>query len=175
MTLVFVLAHTVLYAYIAAFLAHVHMADSTDLVLLVFGGASLLSIWVTGALINRWLRGLAIASTLLVGVAAAVLAALAGSPALVYLAVLLWGLGWGGVPTLLQTAAGQAGRDQADSAQAMLVTLWNVAMAGGGVVGGVLLDTFGAASFPWAVLALLVPASIVVGTRTHAFPAERPS
>ncbi|MFE9676908.1 MFS transporter [Streptomyces sp. NPDC006259] len=174
-TLVFVLAHTVLYAYIAAFLAHVRMADSTDLVLLVFGGASLLSIWVTGALINRWLRGLAIASTLLVGAAAAVLAALAGSPALVYLAVLLWGLGWGGVPTLLQTAAGQAGRDQADSAQAMLVTLWNVAMAGGGVAGGVLLDTFGAASFPWAVLALLVPALIVVGTRTHAFPAERPS
>ncbi|MGX1274610.1 MFS transporter [Streptomyces phaeoluteigriseus] len=171
-TLVFVLAHTILYAYIAAFLAHVRMADSTDLVLLVFGGASLLSIWMTGALINRRLRSLTIASTFLVGAAAAILAVLAHSPALIYLAVLLWGLGWGGVPTLLQTAAGQAARDHADSAQAMLVTLWNVAMAVGGVVGGVLLDWLGATSFPWAVLALLVPALIVVGTGTHGFPAQ---
>ncbi len=175
-TLVFVLAHTILYAYIAAFLTHVRMADRTDLVLLVFGGASLLSIWITGALINRRLRSLTIASTLLVGAAAAILAVLADSPALVYLAALLWGLGWGGVPTLLQTAAAQAGRDQADAAQAMLVTLWNVAMAGGGVVGGVLLDLLGATSFPWSVLALLVPALIViVGTRTHGFPAKRSS
>ncbi|MFG2833038.1 MFS transporter [Streptomyces sp. NPDC048434] len=175
-TLVFVLAHTILYAYIAAFLAHVRMADSTDLALLVFGGASLLSIWITGALINRRLRSLTIASTLLVGAAAAILAVLADSPALVYLAVLLWGLGWGGVPTLLQTAAGQAGGDQADAAQAMLVTLWNLAMAGGGVVGGVLLDLLGATSFPWSVLALVAPALIVVvSTRTHGFPAKRSS
>jgi predicted MFS family arabinose efflux permease len=173
-TLIFVLAHTILYAYIAAFLAHVGMADSTDLVLLVFGGASLLSIWITGALINRWLRSLTIGSTLLVGAAAAILAVLADSPALIYVAVLLWGLGWGGVPTLLQTAAGQAGRDQADSAQAMLVTLWNVAMAGGGVVGGVLLDSLGVTSFPWSVLTLLVPALIVVvATRTNGFPVKR--
>jgi predicted MFS family arabinose efflux permease len=174
-TLVFVLAHTILYAYISAFLTHVRMAGETDLVLLVFGGSSLLSIWITGTLISRRLRGLTIASTLLVGAAAAVLAVLAAGPALVYLAVLLWGLGWGGVPTLLQTAAGQAGgRDQADAAQAMLVTLWNVAMAGGGVAGGVLLDFLDATSFPWSVLALLLPALIVVaGARTHGFPANR--
>jgi predicted MFS family arabinose efflux permease len=171
-TLVFVLAHTILYAYIATFLDRVHMADSTDLVLLVFGVASLLSIWITGAFIHRRLRGLTIASTLLVGIAAAILAALAGSPIPVYLAALLWGLGWGGVPTLLQTAAGRAGGGQADAAQAMLVTLWNVAMAGGGLAGGVLLDLFGAASFPWSVLALLPPVLItVIGSRTHGFPA----
>ncbi|MGW7276150.1 MFS transporter [Streptomyces sp. NPDC054864] len=175
-TLVFVLAHTILYAYIAAFLADIQMADSTDLVLLVFGGASLLSIWITGTLIQRRLRNLTIASMLLVGAAAAILAVPADSPALVYIAALLWGLGWGGVPTLLQTAAGQAGGDQADAAQAMLVTLWNVAMAGGGVVGGVLLELFGAASFPWSVLTLVVPALIVVvGTRAHGFPTKRSS
>jgi predicted MFS family arabinose efflux permease len=173
-TLVLVLAHTVLYAYIAAYLAHVGMAGSTDSVLLVFGGASLLSIWITGTLISRRLRALTVAGTLLVGAAAALLAVPADSPALVHLAVLLWGLGWGGVPTLLQTAAGRAGGDQADAAQAMLVTLWNLAMAGGGVVGGVLLDSLGAASFPWSVLILVVPAlAVVVGARSHGFPAAR--
>lgn len=173
-TLVFVLAHTILYTYIATFLDHFGMGGSTDLVLLVFGAASLLSIWIVGAHIHRRLRTLTIASALLVAVAAGLLAVLAESPALVYVAVTLWGLGWGGAPTLLQTAVGDAGGDAADAAQAMLVTLWNAAMAGGGVVGGILLGQFGPQSFPWSVLALLVPVLVVVAAaRRHGFPARR--
>ncbi|MGV9645819.1 MFS transporter [Streptomyces sp. NPDC003514] len=170
-TLVFVLAHTVLYAYIATFLDHAGVGGSTDLVLLTFGIASLVSIWFTGAHIDRRLRALTLGSVLLVGAAAAVLGTMAHSEALVYGAALLWGLGWGGVPTLLQTAAADAGGTAADAAQAMLVTLWNVAMAAGGIVGGVLLDTLGTASLPWSVLLLLVPALVAVaGARVHGFP-----
>ncbi|GAA2661498.1 MFS transporter [Nonomuraea recticatena] len=173
-TLVFVLAHTILYTYIATFLGRLGMGGSTDLVLLVFGAASLVSIWIVAAHINRRLRALTIASTVLVAAAAAVLAVLAGSPALVYVAVTLWGLGWGGAPTLLQTAVGDAAGEAADAAQAMLVTLWNAAMAGGGVVGGVLLGLLGATSFPWSVLALLAPVLVVVlAARTHGFPGRR--
>ncbi|MGW0561537.1 MFS transporter [Streptomyces sp. NPDC003016] len=175
-TLVFVLAHTILYTFIATFLDRLGMGDSTDLVLLVFGAASLASIWIVGAQINRRLRTLTIAGIVLFAVAAALLALLAGSPAMVYLAVTLWGLGWGGAPTLLQTAVGDAGKDSADAAQAMLVTLWNAAMAGGGVVGGLLLDRFGSGSFPWSILVLLVPVLlVVVAARTHGFPAKRVS
>ncbi|QES42775.1 MFS transporter [Streptomyces venezuelae] len=172
-TLVFVLAHTVLYTYIATFLDELGMGGSTDLVLLVFGAASLVSIWIVGALIHRRLRALTLASVLLVGVAAAVLAAFSDSPALVYVAVTLWGLGWGGAPTLLQTAAGDAAdkAGAADAAQAMLVTLWNVAMAGGGVFGGVLLGLAGTSSFPWTILLLLVPVLLAVAAaRRHGFP-----
>ncbi|WP_406208004.1 MFS transporter [Kitasatospora sp. NBC_01560] len=173
-TLVFVLAHTVLYAYIATYLDHLGMGSSTDLVLLVFGVASLVSIWIVGAQINGKLRVLTIGSAVLVAVAAAVLGLLSDTHALVYIAAALWGLGWGGVPTLLQTAGGDAGGEQADAAQAMLVTLWNVAMAGGGVVGGVLLDTVGASSFPWSVLILMAPVlAVIVAARSHGFPAKR--
>ncbi|WP_062645644.1 MFS transporter [Streptomyces maremycinicus] len=175
-TLVFVLAHTVLYAYIATFLDDLGMGDDTDLVLLAFGAASLAGIWVVGAQIHRRLRGLTLASTLSVAVAAALLAVLADNTALVYCACVLWGLGWGGVPTLLQTAVGEAGGESAESAQAMLVTLWNVAMAGGGVVGGVLLDVSGSGSFPWTVLLLLLPVfGVVLSARGHGFPARRPA
>ncbi|MEV6648497.1 MFS transporter [Amycolatopsis sp. NPDC051371] len=171
-TLVFVLAHTVLYTYVAAFLGHAGMGDAVDVVLLVFGVASMAGIWVVGARIDRALRMLTVLSTILVAVAATLLAVFAGSPVLVYAAVALWGLGWGGVPTLLQTAAGNAGGEAADNAQAMLVTLWNAAMAAGGVLGGVLLDAAGPASFPWTLLALLVPVlAVVVGARRHGFPA----
>ncbi|MGI5417393.1 MFS transporter [Actinomadura luteofluorescens] len=170
-TLVFVLAHTILYTYIAAILDGVGMGSSTDLVLLAFGAASLAGIWVVGAHIHRRLRALMIAGTLLVAAAAAVLALWADAPVLVYAAVVLWGLGWGGAPTLLQTAAGDAGGDAADAAQAMLVTLWNVAMAGGGIAGGVLLHVSGSASLAWSTLALLAPVlAVVLAARTHGFP-----
>ncbi|MFG2226713.1 MFS transporter [Streptomyces sp. NPDC048644] len=173
-TLVFVLAHTVLYTFIATFLQRLGMGAATDRVLLVFGAASLVSIWFTGAHIHRRLRTLAVAATLLFAAAAGLLAVASGSPAVVYLAVVLWGLGWGGAPTLLQTAAGDAAGESADAAQAMLVTLWNVAMAGGGAVGGILLGALGAASFPWSVLVLLVPVLLVVlAARGHGFPSRR--
>jgi predicted MFS family arabinose efflux permease len=175
-TLVFVLAHTILYTYIATFLGHLGMSDSTDLVLLVFGGASMAGIWIVGAHIDRRLRILTVASALLVAVAAAVLALPAGSSVLVYAAVTLWGLGWGGAPTLLQTAVADAGGDSADAAQAVLVTLWNAAMAAGGVTGGVLLDLFGPTSFPWTVLGLLLPVlAVVLAARVHGFPDRRTS
>lgn len=173
-TLMFVLAHTVLYTYIASYLDRLGMGGSTDLVLLVFGAASLVSIWVVGATIGRRLRALTVAGALLVAVAAAALALPADSPVLVHAAVTLWGLGWGGAPTLLQTAAGDAGGDAADAAQAMLVTLWNVAMAGGGVAGGLLLGLLGPASLAWSALALMLPVLIVViAARIHGFPAVR--
>ncbi|MFC8727320.1 MFS transporter [Streptomyces bacillaris] len=174
-TLVFVLAHTILYAYIASYLKDLGLEGHTGLILLVFGAASLASIWIVGAQINRRLRGLTVGGALLVAVASLILAVLSDTTALVYVAAVLWGLGWGGVPTLLQTAVGDAGGESADAAQAMLVTLWNVAMAGGGIVGGILLDTLGSESFPWAVVLLLLPVlAVVLYARKAGFPAARP-
>ncbi|WP_285666502.1 MFS transporter [Actinorhabdospora filicis] len=161
----FVLAHNVLYTYIAPYLSEIGMGGSTDLVLLVFGISSIASIWLTGLFIDRRLRALTIGATLLV-IAAAVL--LLVGP--VYAATVLWGLGWGGIPTLLQTAAGRAGGDRADAAQTILVALWNAAMAGGGIAGGVLLDGMGARAFPYAVLGLLVLVLAVLIPARRAFP-----
>ncbi|SFD61864.1 Predicted arabinose efflux permease, MFS family [Actinopolyspora alba] len=173
-TLAFVLAHNILYTYIATFLGHVGLGGSVSLALLIFGIASIVSIWIVGAQIDRRLRTLTIAGTLLVAAGATLLAVLATSPTLVYLAVALWGLGWGGVPTLLQTAVGDAGGKAGDTALAILVTLWNVGMAAGGVVGGVILDLFGPTAFPWSVLVLLLPVLIaVLAASRHGFPRKK--
>ncbi|MEU1231547.1 MFS transporter [Streptomyces sp. NPDC005828] len=173
-TFTLVLAHTVLYTYVAAYLDHLGLAGSTGLVLLVFGAASLVGIWFTGRHIDRRLRALTLAGAILFAVAAAVFAVPAASAALVLVAAALWGLGWGGAPTLLQTAVAEAGGDDADTAQTMLVSLWNAAMAAGGVAGGLLLDGLGAGALPWSVLLLLVPVvAVVTGARTHGFPVRR--
>jgi predicted MFS family arabinose efflux permease len=165
-----VLAHTILYTYIATFLDKFGMVDSTALVLFVFGTASVAAIWVVGSHIHRRLRRLTIAGTLLFAAGATLLATLADSPVIVYVAAALWGLGFGGMATLLQTALGHAAGAAADTAQAMLVTLWNTALALGGVAGGLLLDGLGAGSFPWSVLAILAPALVTVVTAKHGFP-----
>lgn len=165
-TLLFVLAHTILYTYLAPVLAGVRL----DVALLVFGVTSLAGTWLVGAHLDRRLRTLTVASLLLFALAMVVIAA--GGPVPTYVAVGLWGLGWGGVPTLMQTAVAEAGAAAADLAQAALVTLWNVAMAGGSVLGGLALPTLGPAAFPWLALALAVPTlAIVVAARVHAFPA----
>ncbi|MCX4986199.1 MFS transporter [Streptomyces sp. NBC_00572] len=173
-TFTLVLAHTILYTYVAAYLGRLGLADSTGLVLLVFGAASLAGIWFTGRHIDRRLRTLTLAGAVLFAVAVAVLAVTAGSTELVLTAAVLWGFGWGGAPTLLQTAVADAGGEHADTAQTMLVSLWNAAMAAGGIAGGVLLDVLGAGALPWSVLVLLVPVvAIVAGARAHGFPARR--
>lgn len=174
-TLAFVLAHNVLYTYIAPFLAPVGMGGHLDVVLLVFGVFALLGIWVTGVLIDRWLRELVLASTVLFIAVAVVLGAWGHGPALVYGAVGAWGLAYGGAATLFQTASAKTAGEAADVAQSMIVTVWNIAIAGGGVIGGVLLETLGAASFPWALVALLVPTLCVAWrARAHGFaPAGR--
>jgi predicted MFS family arabinose efflux permease len=173
---VYVIAYNVLYTYIAAFLERFGMGGSIDRVLLVFGLASIASIWITGAHIDRRLRMLTIGAAVLTAVAAAALAVFAEVPALVYVAIALWGLGHGGVPTLLQTAAGQAGAKAADTVQAVVVTLWNAATAAGGALGGLLLVWFGPLSLAWTVTVLGVPILLIaLLARRHAFPAAQAS
>jgi len=164
--LAFVLAHNILYTYIAPFLASVGMAERIDVILLVFGVTSLIGIWVVGVLIDRHLRALTIAGTVLFGVAAAALgiAGETNGAAIVHGAVAVWGLAFGGAATLFQTALADAVGEAADVAQSMLVTAWNIAIAGGGLAGGLLLETLGAGAFPPALLALLVPTLFVLWT-----------
>jgi predicted MFS family arabinose efflux permease len=142
-TLVFVIAHTILYTYVSPYLDGIGMGGAAGAFLLVFGVASLVGVLGVGARVDTSLRALTTASVVLVIAACVLLITLHTNVIAVYLAALLWGLGWGGVPTLLQTAVGDAGGKQADSAQALLVVLWNVAMAGGGVLGGLQVDIGG--------------------------------
>lgn len=170
--LAFVLAHNILYTYISPFVAAAGMAERTDLVLLVFGVSSLLGIWVIGVLIDRHLRALTLASTVVFGLAALTLGVAGDTPAVVYAAVAAWGLAFGGSATLFQTALAKTAGNAADVAQSMLVTAWNTAIAGGGIVGGVLLERLGISVFAPTLLGLLAATLLVVwAARRHGFPA----
>jgi len=87
----------------------------------------------------------------------------------------LWGLSFGGAGTLLQTALARAvGEEAVDIAIPVSVTFWNLAIAGGGVVGGILLDIIGAQSIPWTLFIIVIIALVVAwGARKHGFVKSR--
>ncbi|MFD7717560.1 MFS transporter [Streptomyces sp. NPDC059814] len=171
---VWMLAHNVLYTYIASYLRQMHLALRPDITLLVFGVAALGGIWITGVFIDRALRRLTLASVTLFVVAAAVLAAAQQSTVLALLAIVLWGLAFGGAATQLQTAMGEAAGENADAANAVLTTSFNLAIFAGGAVGAVVVDGVGASVLPAGMIALTLMALVMVGFgRRAAFPAGR--
>ncbi|MEA9589655.1 MFS transporter [Xanthomonas sp. WHRI 10064A] len=166
------LAHNILYTYVAPFAARAGLGHRVDVLLLTFGMAALVGIGIAGKLVEQHLR-----STVLVSLAtffgvSVVLALLQGVQPVVYACVAVWGLTFGGAATLLQTALADSAGDGADVALSLNVVAWNSVIAGGGVLGGVLLEHWGAQSFPTAMAVLLaIGWAIAWSARTHGFAA----
>lgn len=170
--LTFILSHNILYTYVSPVLSHVGLAEHTGKVLFIFGVTSLISIWIVGWLIDHHLLRLTLAVPLLFGIAVVVLALSGHHALMVYVAAAVWGLALGGAGTLFQTALLKAAGNAADIAQSMAVTAWNIAIAGGGLTGGILLSQFSVAAFPAVILVLLLAALVVIGSaKKHSFPA----
>jgi predicted MFS family arabinose efflux permease len=161
------LAHNILYTYIAPFVARAGLAERVDLVLLVFGIAALVGIWLTAKLVEPLLRKTVLVSLVTFAAVTLMFGFLGSVPPVIYLGVAVWGLSFGGAATLLQTALADAAGEGADVALSLNVVAWNSAIAASGVVGGVLLETWGAASFPWA-MALLLLVALVIACTAHA-------
>ncbi|NVZ50124.1 MFS transporter [Pseudomonas sp. B6002] len=160
--MLWILAHYTLYTYIAAFLASVGMADQVEQGLFAFGVAALFGLWITGVLIDGRVRRLMVLSLSAFTLVAFAFGVGGLSVSAIYMGMVLWGLSFGGAPTLLQTALADVAGEGGDIAQSMLVTVFNLAFAGSGVVGGVMLATWGAGGIPWVVLGVLVLGGMVV-------------
>ncbi len=162
--------HNILYTYIAPVAALSGVQHRLDLLLLGFGLAALGGIWVTGMLIDRALRPLVLVSLASFAVVSLAFALFATVPAVTIGVTILWGLSFGGAATQLSTALADAAGEGVDLANAMLTTVWNGAIATGGIVGGVILGHAGAAPLAWAVLApTLLALALAAGARRHAF------
>ena len=169
--LTWMLAHNMLYTYIAPFVASAGLGNKVDIVLLVFGLAALVGIWLTGRLVDRHLRNAVLASLATFAAISLLFGFFSRSVAVVYAGIFVWGLSFGGAATLLQTALADAAGEGADVALSMNVVVWNSAIAAGALTGGVLLDQVGVGVFPWVLLVLLlVGLWIVFSARTHGFP-----
>ncbi|WP_052051965.1 MFS transporter [Chromobacterium haemolyticum] len=151
----FVVAHNILYIYVEPFLQQSGLAANVDIVLFVFGLGSIVGLWFVGALVDRRLQFLAVASILVFAIASLLLGVWGAVPQMVYPSVAVWGLAVGGFATITQTALSRFAGDSVDVAQSMYTTGWNTAVAAGGVVGGILLDRAGSTSFAWVAIGII--------------------
>ncbi|MCJ2369805.1 hypothetical protein [Pseudomonas sp. RGM 3321] len=161
-TLLYVLSHNILYTYISPQLALAGLSEETDRVLHVFGVAALIGLWAVGTMITQWLWQLTFLSILLFAITSLVFILLPTSQVAVYVAVAVWGLAFGGAATLFLTGISNAAGVSQDVAQSMMVTFWNCAIAGGGLVDGLLLGSFGSPSFSVVTLVLLAIAAWIL-------------
>ncbi|MCJ2373063.1 MFS transporter [Pseudomonas sp. RGM 3321] len=164
------LAHNILYTYVAPFVSEAGLARDVDLVLLAFGVAALAGIWVTGRLVDRHLRKTVLTSLASFAAVSVFLGLFSGSALAIYAGVFIWGLTFGGAATLLQTALADSAGEGADVALSMNVVVWNSAIAGGGLLGGVLLGHWGVGVFPWVLFVLSVLSLIIaLRAQVHGF------
>lgn len=167
------LAHNLLYSYIAPYLDGTGVGLRPDVALFVFGVTALVGIWITGTLIDRSLRRLTLVSTASFVVAGALLLTFPASLPVTIVAVALWGVAFGGAATQLQTAIGDAAGESVDVANAMLTTAFNLAIFGGAAIGALLVDGSGPTALPLAMIALSTFALLAVAVgRKRAFPSR---
>lgn len=170
--LTWMLAHNILYTYIAPFIASAGLAHRVDVVLLIFGMAALGGIFITGKIIDTHLRKAVLLSLSIFAAVSVIFGLSTPTPAVIYAGIAVWGLTFGGAATLLQTALADAAGEYADVALSMNVVTWNSAIALGGLSGGMLLEHVGSQSFPWAILLLLLVALGIALLAKQGFPAE---
>lgn len=129
--------------------------DAVSAILLINGAAGAVGLVVAGLVGDRWPR--TALALMLVGVLISV-SALAvfgqGSVPGTIVGGIAWGMFFGGIPSLIQARMLQsASLRLRDTASAWLTISFNLAIAGGALVGAVVLDQVGVAALPWVLVA----------------------
>lgn len=166
------LAHNTLYTYIASYLGYADVGLSTQAALVTFGVAAIAGVWITGALIDRALRILVLASIAAFVLAGVLFVVGHDHTTVVLAAITIWGVAFGAA-TQLQTAMAIAGGENADVANSLVGVAFNLAIFGGGVTGAVLITHVPGRGLPMLMICLAGAALLVavVAGRT-AFPAR---
>jgi DHA1 family purine ribonucleoside efflux pump-like MFS transporter len=120
-------------------------ASGLAALLLVFGVSSTLGNLVAGPLADARLRTGLLAAPLMIGAASASFALLAQTfaPIPVVVAVTVWGLGFGGIPTLAQTWIARVEPGRLESASGLVVMMFQAAIASGAAAGGLMVEFAG--------------------------------
>ena len=172
--LAWMVAHNTVYTYISSYLRSAEVSLSVDLALVTFGVAALGGIAITAARVDHSLRRLLLGSIGLFTAAGIVLLVGQQSVAAIVIALVCWGIGYGGAATQLQTAISEASGENADVANSMLGVAFNLAIFGGGVLGAPLSSQHASVTLPVVMIVLpLVALAIAVAARRTAFPVGR--
>ncbi|WP_433359244.1 MFS transporter [Streptosporangium sp. CA-115845] len=159
MTFLVITGHFTAYTFVRPILQHDGVADGMiSVLLLVFGIAGICGNFIAGALITKRLRQTVCGISVLLTAAMAALAVTDHNTFSVAAILIVWGLGYGAVPVTFQTWILNAAPTATEAASSLYVSMFNLSIALGALVGGLVVDTASTVSVLWigGVLAILV-------------------
>lgn len=147
------------FVYVRPFLEQVPLLSGPMVAaaLLGYGVASVLGNIAGGRLADTNVRLALLATAALLGTTALALAMLGTETVAAITLVVVWGLAFGATPIVLQTNLSRAALDNLEGAGSLMVVCFQVAIAAGAMLGGLVVDTMGVVYAPvlTAVPALL--------------------
>jgi predicted MFS family arabinose efflux permease len=168
--LLFVAGHFAGFTYIRPFLEQIPHLDveTISLILLAYGVAGFFGNFLGGLVSERSPRLSVTVFATLVAASAVVLAIGGASLAVAATAIALWGLAFGAFPVSIQSFVVRHAPDEAESAGALVIPAFQIAISSGAILGGVLIEMSG----PVSVIFLLAAASLL-GASVMATRGER--
>lgn len=176
-TFLAVLGHFIAYTYFSLLVDRGlgSMGTTLTLMLLFYGLCGVVGIWVVGKTFDRWPRRSTIGALSIVAGALLVLwttvQSVPGSLAvLAVLAIGLWGFAFTTVPVCLQSSVLNTSRNDPDRASAIYVVAFQLAIASGALVGGIIVDRSSIAVVTIVAALLVAAALLTVVLARDAFP-----
>jgi len=157
-------AHNILYTYIAPFLlGPVGIpSGSVALVLFLYGSAAVIGLVFSGIFADRYPRASLLIAMVAIVAALLVIGFVPGTFWIVFPALVVWSIGFGGAPPMLQARMlHTASRRMRDIASAYLTTSFNVGIGMGALIGAVMLDSVGVGVLPFVAAGLTLASAIV--------------
>lgn len=165
------------YTYITPFLSQVTHLTATTIssLLLAYGAAGFIGNLIGGALVARSVRTSLIVTGITLGVAIGALPLLGANAWAATALVVVWGVGFGMMPISVQTWIFQAAPHAMESGGAVFVSIVQIALASGALVGGMTVDHTGVwgAMALGGVLALAMAAVIAVWAKDDGQPSVK--
>ncbi|WP_082036034.1 MFS transporter [Pedobacter lusitanus] len=168
------LATYVAYTYLSPIMVTNGIKDNTGFALGLFGIGAVLGILLTARFIDTHMRS-ALLLSMLLGASALFIVSLAGHFYFVfYTCIVFWGISFGGLPSLLQTATINATKGLPEIGSSITVTVYNIGVFSGAFIGGLILDYTGPCAISWtSFLLMAIVISLVVMGRRFAFPGRK--
>jgi DHA1 family purine ribonucleoside efflux pump-like MFS transporter len=117
-------------------------AEGFALALAAFGIASFIGNLASGPAADGALHRAVLVMGVVIGVSTVLWATLGSSIPVAVAAIVLWGLGFGAIPTLIQSWMARAHPESLESVSGVTVAAFQLAIGIGAAVGGVLVNTF---------------------------------
>jgi predicted MFS family arabinose efflux permease len=168
-SVVVTLGHYTAFTYVSPVLRAAGVGEgSVSLVLFGYGAAGALGLLLAGALADRFPRPALAGVVALVAASLGAVGALGSSTGPTVVATVVWGVAFGALPALLQTAARRAAPDAGDAMPGLSNATTNVGIAGGGALGGLLVADPSLLALTGAALAALALVLVLAGSaRDH--------